>query len=185
MNWTISIEIAAWMDWSPWSSCSKTCGYGVEKRSRGCNFEGQCSGSNKDIRYCTSPACTGSDQGVYWSFKLLMIVIIYQPPPMSLTLAVFFTKYDIDTPTWTSVINNLTEVMDLSDNRAFSHELLCSMACFNLRPSSTDFAVCNSFVIDGLTCYFGFSNESLVQSVIPGESKKLFFDFDFWVVLVW
>nr|QNH72425.1 toxin candidate TRINITY_DN36852_c0_g2_i2 [Pachycerianthus maua] len=53
-----------WGKWSPWSSCSLTCGNGVKTRQRSCdnpepaNGGADCSGSATESSICTGPSCT-------------------------------------------------------------------------------------------------------------------------------
>lgn len=50
-------------DWSKWSSCTKTCDKGVEKRERSCdspkpmNGGKDCQGLKKESRYCNTDDC--------------------------------------------------------------------------------------------------------------------------------
>ncbi|GIX85880.1 semaphorin-5B [Caerostris extrusa] len=66
-----------WTDWSPWSSCSQTCGLGMKTRRRICGnpapaFGGKiCIGPEKDEIFCTAnppcPAATASPIDGHWS----------------------------------------------------------------------------------------------------------------------
>ncbi|RUS87810.1 hypothetical protein EGW08_004409 [Elysia chlorotica] len=52
-----------WMDWTPWSSCSVSCGGGSRERSRDC-YLGQhgganCTGSDKETMSCNQIDCPG------------------------------------------------------------------------------------------------------------------------------
>ena len=59
----------AWSSWSKWSSCSKSCGKGWQKRSRSKltiaqNGGKECAGKNKDKRSCNKEKCPG----IYYNF---------------------------------------------------------------------------------------------------------------------
>ena len=55
----ISIADGKWSKWSDWSSCSKSCGWGKQRRSRSCNnpkskgVGKKCSGRSKDSKVCS------------------------------------------------------------------------------------------------------------------------------------
>ncbi|XP_028403035.1 uncharacterized protein LOC114525803 isoform X3 [Dendronephthya gigantea] len=60
-------------DWTAWSSCSKTCGTGLEKTMRSCNnptpqHGGKiCVGEEQLIRECEMATCQGDDSYTDWS----------------------------------------------------------------------------------------------------------------------
>ncbi|KAJ8306871.1 hypothetical protein KUTeg_014955 [Tegillarca granosa] len=55
----------AWTDWSPWSHCSVTCGFGTSARTRSCsnpaplNNGTSCSGSTNETKRCYLFTCPG------------------------------------------------------------------------------------------------------------------------------
>ena len=53
-----------WSAWDQWSSCSKTCGRGLQEITRTVAISAKnggraCVGSNKDSRLCNNGACKG------------------------------------------------------------------------------------------------------------------------------
>ena len=54
-----------WSEWGDWSSCSLTCGVGVQNRSRTCTnpspaFGGaSCPGDSSEPRFCNEDPCPG------------------------------------------------------------------------------------------------------------------------------
>ncbi|KAJ3608865.1 hypothetical protein NHX12_023395, partial [Muraenolepis orangiensis] len=56
-----------WLEWSPWSQCSVTCGAGSEQRQRRCSSAAhswaECQGEHQERRGCSKPSCSG---GVNW-----------------------------------------------------------------------------------------------------------------------
>ena len=52
-----------WMDWSPWSSCTTSCDYGTQRRTRTCSepISGghPCEGVQVESGDCNNPACPG------------------------------------------------------------------------------------------------------------------------------
>ncbi|WAR08196.1 TSP1-like protein [Mya arenaria] len=52
-----------WTSWSGWTSCSVTCGTGLQKRSRSCQnpmtslINDSCSGDPTQFQTCTDKAC--------------------------------------------------------------------------------------------------------------------------------
>ncbi|UJR31957.1 hypothetical protein I4U23_019430 [Adineta vaga] len=50
-----TVNIGAWGNWSSWSECATTCGFGIHRRIRLCNTTGlPCVGSNYEIESCNS-----------------------------------------------------------------------------------------------------------------------------------
>ncbi|CAH0663486.1 unnamed protein product [Chilo suppressalis] len=53
--------VARWSTWSPWSSCSASCGSGTQARTRKCMTTRPCYGTNVQIRKCPKlPKCEGN-----------------------------------------------------------------------------------------------------------------------------
>ena len=54
-----------WSSWSDWKSCSKSCGSGIQERSRSCtrpapNYGGKsCDGEARESRWCNTHSCPG------------------------------------------------------------------------------------------------------------------------------
>ena len=52
-----------WSPWSTWSNCSATCGTGLQKRSRVCNYPSPscignpCEGKDEEVDFCILPPC--------------------------------------------------------------------------------------------------------------------------------
>lgn len=61
-RWLISVD-GRWHAWTTWSSCSKTCGGGVQQRQRVCEgpfFGGEvCPGESGEQRRCSERRCPG------------------------------------------------------------------------------------------------------------------------------
>ncbi|KAJ8305885.1 hypothetical protein KUTeg_016430 [Tegillarca granosa] len=60
-----------WKDWSDWSKCTVTCGYGTQKRNRVCHgpfYNGaDCIGNNTDIQSCNAFSCPVDGEWEPWS----------------------------------------------------------------------------------------------------------------------
>ncbi|XP_036397842.1 adhesion G protein-coupled receptor B2-like isoform X1 [Megalops cyprinoides] len=63
-----------WLDWSPWSRCSSTCGGGVQQRQRRCRVSvhgwAECRGTHAETRQCNTQDCgVGGNWGSWneWS----------------------------------------------------------------------------------------------------------------------
>eukprot|EP00090_Calanus_glacialis_P008462 TRINITY_DN16813_c0_g1_i1.p1 TRINITY_DN16813_c0_g1~~TRINITY_DN16813_c0_g1_i1.p1 ORF type:complete len:481 (-),score=131.69 TRINITY_DN16813_c0_g1_i1:105-1547(-) len=50
-------EVTSWSVWSPYSSCTVTCGGGTQSRTRTCSQEGECDGEERDERECGAEEC--------------------------------------------------------------------------------------------------------------------------------
>ena len=72
-------EDCVWGSWSTWSSCSKTCGGGIENRSRNkTKVEqngGNCSGSRFDIKTCNTLSCPGKQDTTFIAFLGFTLVL--------------------------------------------------------------------------------------------------------------
>ncbi|XP_053391455.1 semaphorin-5B-like [Mercenaria mercenaria] len=61
----------SWAGWTPWGSCSVTCGIGLQRRDRSCSnpypdrFGDHCYGDSRDDKICLTNACAETDGG--WS----------------------------------------------------------------------------------------------------------------------
>ncbi|CAH1785509.1 unnamed protein product, partial [Owenia fusiformis] len=47
----------SWEEWTEWSSCSSSCGEGLQTRSRECNTIGGCEGKSTETRACDEGIC--------------------------------------------------------------------------------------------------------------------------------
>ena len=57
------------LDWAPWSHCSRTCGGGKKTSRRECSIPNGCFGSYRQRRDCNTNPCPGSN-----------IIISFAPP---------------------------------------------------------------------------------------------------------
>jgi len=48
---------SSWSSWSPYSSCTVTCGGGTQSRTRACTPEGECQGEGREERECSTDPC--------------------------------------------------------------------------------------------------------------------------------
>ena len=57
-----------WAAWTPWSTCSKPCGAGLQFKSRFCQYEAdkphgkKCEGNEFAMANCTSGLCAGRNR---------------------------------------------------------------------------------------------------------------------------
>ncbi|KAL7830259.1 hypothetical protein SRHO_G00313860 [Serrasalmus rhombeus] len=60
-----------WLDWSPWSRCSVSCGVGSQQRQRRCSVSvhgwAECKGPHAETRDCTNPSCGGGGNWGAWN----------------------------------------------------------------------------------------------------------------------
>ncbi|KHN74566.1 Hemicentin-1 [Toxocara canis] len=59
--------VPVWSIWSPWSSCSVSCGPGVQERTRVCEGSGFCHGDNVEQRPCELRPCKAWSDWCEWS----------------------------------------------------------------------------------------------------------------------
>ena len=60
LKYQIQIANGNWNNWSPYSACSKTCGGGVQKRTRTCvgaKGGGSCPGEKTQLKDCNTGVC--------------------------------------------------------------------------------------------------------------------------------
>ena len=63
----LTLTESSWSVWGEWSSCSVTCGTGVQKRWRDCDQEGLCKGTYREENSCDAGTC-----GMGNSFKFYL-----------------------------------------------------------------------------------------------------------------
>ncbi|KAL6457464.1 hypothetical protein MHYP_G00344270 [Metynnis hypsauchen] len=60
-----------WLDWSPWSRCSVSCGVGSQQRQRRCSVSvhgwAECKGPHAETQDCTNPSCGGGGNWGAWN----------------------------------------------------------------------------------------------------------------------
>ena len=49
--------VIGWQQWASWSSCSASCGGGVQWRSRSCSGGAMCDGESTALQSCGSLSC--------------------------------------------------------------------------------------------------------------------------------
>ena len=105
-----------WTVWRGWSVCTRTCGGGVQGRSRSCTnpppaFGGaQCTGVNEQTRSCNEEPCPGNEmtiQSIFNNFENVYVllhwlhgVFLFSKPyclqnlfNIAINLLVFYRKY--------------------------------------------------------------------------------------------
>ena len=95
--WSVSVN-GAYGPWSAWSSCTKTCGGGVQSRSRECNDpvpdpDGlPCVGPSNDTEACNVDVCPGSFYRLFVSPQSVCrpVTQINKSPTVSLQKNNFF-----------------------------------------------------------------------------------------------
>ena len=71
-----------WGAWRPWSTCTKTCGGGVKRRTRTCsnpapkNGGRACTGSSAESQACNTSPCKGKRLQLLSSFFFLVFVVV-------------------------------------------------------------------------------------------------------------
>ncbi|KAK0404094.1 hypothetical protein QR680_017286 [Steinernema hermaphroditum] len=56
-----------WEQWQEWSSCSVTCGDGVKRRQRVCQYGNDCHGEDEETLFCFGPPCSAWTEWCEWS----------------------------------------------------------------------------------------------------------------------
>ncbi|CAH1241590.1 SEMA5A [Branchiostoma lanceolatum] len=56
-----------WLDWSPWSQCSRKCDGGIQERTRMCTAQECPSGCDKEYRACNAHNCPETRKSTPWS----------------------------------------------------------------------------------------------------------------------
>ena len=79
----------SWTSWGPWTACSRSCGYGYERRDREC-IGGTCPGSAKELQYCNITTCSSNTQSKS-HFTITLHHQVYFP--LSLSLQILFSKF--------------------------------------------------------------------------------------------
>ena len=54
-------HLGSWSEWSPFSTCTQSCGGGVRTKTRTCEGGSKCPGSNKLEEACNEQACPGKE----------------------------------------------------------------------------------------------------------------------------
>ncbi len=63
------VDFGFWGPWSEYSSCSVTCGEGLQVRYRQCLGGSQCQGDFEQIQYCSQKAiCSQNSKGKQFHF---------------------------------------------------------------------------------------------------------------------
>ena len=71
-----------WGAWRPWSTCTKTCGGGVKRRTRTCsnpapkNGGRACTGSSAESQTCNTLPCEGKRLQLLSSFFFFVFVVV-------------------------------------------------------------------------------------------------------------
>lgn len=71
-----------WGAWRPWSTCTKTCGGGVKRRTRTCsnpapkNGGRACTGSSAESQACNTSPCKGKRLQLLSSFFFFVFVVV-------------------------------------------------------------------------------------------------------------
>ena len=66
------------LEWAPWSYCSKSCGGGVRTSKRECMFAGACTGIASQSQDCNTTPCPGktNSNSKFVATKLVSLVTI-------------------------------------------------------------------------------------------------------------
>lgn len=115
--------------------------------------------------------------------SLLVNIIIFQPCLIDFDCTVHlkgikFTKYPVDTSIMSLHIGNLGNTLGMLGFAAAYPETYCASACSNLRTNQNDVTSCNSFIIDGLNCHFGFASLDVIHNVTVTGIGHIYLDFE-------
>ncbi|CAB3399951.1 unnamed protein product [Caenorhabditis bovis] len=56
-----------WSPWQEWSACSASCGNGMKRRQRVCQYGTDCTGPNEESLFCYGPPCAQWTEWCEWS----------------------------------------------------------------------------------------------------------------------
>ncbi|XP_039271973.2 uncharacterized protein LOC120346329 [Styela clava] len=60
-------KMAKWTNWSKWSTCTKTCGMGNQRRTRFCTtyVPTDCGGYGSEVKFCMNKPCKSESNGLF------------------------------------------------------------------------------------------------------------------------
>lgn len=125
-----------WSGWRPWSSCTRTCAGGSQRRSRTCtnppprNGGANCQGSNFQARQCNTNRCPGNAVVLVVLSQSIFHYLVYRGRVCP-QLLIFpkQVKFDINVhPNWCD--NDMIQSHFLHFLPSVAFELLCIVSCF-------------------------------------------------------